>query len=330
MPVLMDKIVILELQNAAGMKARVLNYGATISHLWLPDQKGNLYDVMLGYENDEGYLQPDNPYFNCTIGRYANRIANGQFEANGQQIKLHIAGQRHCLHSGPMGFDKKFWEVIDLQKDAITLCLVSPDNEGGFPGNLTTRVTYRLTDKNTLQIIYRNHCDAACPVNLTFHGYFNLGGADISQHHLMVTAAQLLETDEALIPTGKILDVEQSAYDLRNGIILAKLLNQGIMLDHCYATGISGENHLKARLKGSLFSMDVWSNMPGLQVYTGNGLHPDIRGVKYAGGYQAHAGICLEAQFYPDAPNHGHFPSPWLIPDQPREDVIEYRFTGID
>jgi aldose 1-epimerase len=328
MPVVMDKMVISELQNAAGMKARVLNYGATLSHLWMPDHKGNLYDVILGYENDEGYFQADNPYFNCTIGRYANRIANGQFEAKGRQFKLNNDGQKHCLHSGSMGFDKKFWEVLDLQADAITLQLQSDDGEGGFPGHLITKVTYRLAENNTLQLHYHSQCNAACPVNLTFHGYFNLGGADISQHHLMIPADQLLETDEALIPTGKILDVEQSPFDLRQGMLLANLLNQGIMLDHCYVTGIAGKNHLKAQLKGNLFSMDVWSNMPGLQVYMGNGLHTNILGVKNAGGYKAHAGICLEAQFYPDAPNHSHFPSPWLLPDQPREDMIEYRFTA--
>lgn len=329
MPVIMEKMLIYEISNDAGMRARVLNYGASLTHLWVPNSTGQVHDVLLGYDQPQGYLRKDNPYFNCTIGRYANRIANSLFSGNGSQYELENPGQQHLLHSGQKGFDKKYWELISIETDSIVLQNISPDGEGGFPGELTTELTYRLTKDNTLQIRYRHICNKDCPIGFTFHGYFNLGGDSLHSHRLWVDAPHYLEVDNELIPTGVIKAVEHTAFDLRDGVNLEDLLLKGMYLDHCFASGEVNQIHRKARLEGSHIGMEVYSNMPGLQVYTGNGLNPDIKEVKKPYGYLPYTGICLEAQYYPDAPNHSHFPSPWLAANTEREDVIEYRFYGL-
>ncbi len=329
MPVIMEKMLIYEISNGVGMRARVLNYGASLTHLWVPDAKGRVHDVLLGYDRPQDYLRKDNPYFNCTIGRYANRIANSRFHRNGGKYELENPGQKHLLHSGTMGFDKKYWELISVEADSIVLQHTSPDGEGGFPGELTTRLTYRLTKDNTLQIRYLHICDQDCPVGFTFHGYFNLGGEDLLSHRLWVDAPHYLEVDDELIPTGALKAVEHTAFDLRAGVNLGDLFSKGIYLDHCFASGVVNQIHRKARLQGSYLGMEVHSNMPGVQVYTGNGLNTDIKEVKNPHGYLPYTGICLEAQYYPDAPNHSSFPSPWLAAHSEREDIIEYRFCAL-
>lgn len=324
-----EKLKIYTIQNDAGMKAEILNYGATIMSLWVPDTLGNLYDVLLGYRLPTSYLQPDNPYFNCAVGRYANRIKNGCFELNQITYHLDTGGQKHCLHSGPTGFDKKLWQLVEQSNNEITLGLFSEEGEGGYPGRLDVKLIYKLTPDNVLHIRYVSSCDQDCPVNLTFHGYFNLGGKGTGGHQLNIGAMSYLEVDGDLIPSGRTLSVENSGYDLREGRLMAELYAEGITLDHCYVVNTQGNVQQVAKLVGEQLAMTVHSNLPGLQVYTGNGLHPGIEGVKEAGGYSAYDGVCLEAQHYPDAPNHPHFPSAVIKAGEERTDIIEYRFTSI-
>lgn len=317
------------LQNAAGMRAEVLNYGATLAELWVPDKTGELYDVLLGYQHPDSYLRADNPYFNCAVGRYANRINKGAFQYNGVSYRLATGGQVHSLHSGPSGFDKKYWHLINQTDQAIVLGLVSEDGEGGFPGKLEVSVAYELTDNNALRITFVSRCLNSSPVNLTFHGYFQLGGKGTAGHHLTIDGDSYLEVDQDLIPTGRPLSVENTAYDLRRGVRLGNLYDTGIDLDHCYVVNPEGKMKRVASLYGEKMGMTLYTNLPGLQVYTGNGLHPGILGVKKISGYQAYDGLCLEAQYYPDAPNHAHFPSPWILAGEERQDLIEYRFEPL-
>jgi aldose 1-epimerase len=322
-----EKLQIYTIQNDAGMKAEILNYGATIMSLWVPDKLGNLYDVLLGYRLPASYLQPDNPYFNCAVGRYANRIKNGCFELNQITYNLDTGGQKHCLHSGPTGFDKKLWQVVEQSNNEITLGLISENGEGGFPGKLEVKLIYRLTENNILHIKYITCCGQDCPVNLTFHGYFNLGGKGTGGHHLSIDAMSYLEVDGDLIPSGRTLSVENTVYDFRVEKLLSPLYAEGITLDHCFIVNTEERLNQVAKVVGEQLTMTVHTNLPGLQVYTGNGLHPGIEGVKKAGGYSAFDGVCLEAQYYPDAPNHAHFPSPVIKAGEERTDIIEYRFS---
>ncbi len=322
-----EKLLIYTIQNDAGMKAEILNYGSTIMSLWVPDTLGNLYDVLLGYRLPASYLQPDNPYFNCAVGRYANRIKNGYFALNEIGFTLDTGGQKHCLHSGPMGFDKKLWQVVEQSNNEITLGLISENGEGGFPGALEVKLIYRLTENNIIHIEYISRCDQDCPVNLTFHGYFNLGGKGTGGHQLNIDAMSYLEVDGDLIPSGRTLSVENTMYDFRVEKLLSPLYAEGITLDHCFIVNTEKQLKQVAKVVGEHLTMTVHTNLPGLQVYTGNGLNPDIEGVKKAGGYTAFDGLCLEAQYYPDAPNHAHFPSAVIKAGEERTDIIEYRFS---
>jgi len=306
------------------MTATILPYGAILMSLVVPDGKGNLIDVVLGYDTPKEYSH--NPAcFGATIGRYANRIGNGVFRLAGKSYSLARNEGNHHLHGGKRGFDQVPWivDVLPTKNDQrIRLLYQSKAGEEGYPGNATCAVTYSVTDLGGLTIEYWAETDHATPISLTNHSFFNLAGnrqGSISDQHIAVPANVFLDTDEDKIPTGKLLPVNGTILDLRRPTHLGSLLEQlPEGLDHGYVLPVSQGS---LRLAGEAFSpitgltMEVFTTYPTVHVYTANhldGSTPGKAGVRYP----AHAAYCFETQNYSDAPNHPEFPSAILYPHQ--------------
>lgn len=310
------------LRNTAGVEASIITYGATLTALTVPDRDGLMEDVVLGHETLSGYLEA-NPYFGSIVGRYANRIAGGTFTLDGEAYTLARNNGPNHLHGGVKGFDKVNWEVAEVIEDTnqvgLSLNYISVDGEEGYPGTLTVRVTYLLTEDNQLIVDYEAITDKATPVNLTQHAYFNLaGGGSIEEHHLTLAASHYTPVDSTLIPTGEILPVEGTAFDFRSGKRI------GDQIDHddpqlVYGGGYD-HNFVLDRVSGDLMPaatvlepesgriLEVHTTKPGIQFYTGNFLDGSITG-KGGVQYGRRTGFCLETQYYPDSPNQPNFPS---------------------
>lgn len=317
------------LTNAHGLEMRVITYGGIITSLKVPDRLGHLDDVVLGFDTIDGYLN-DPPYFGAIVGRYGNRIANGQFTLNGTTYKLATNNGPNHLHGGVNGFDKMVWNAVpgDTPEGvSVTLTRTSPDGEEGYPGTLQASVRYTLTDKNELAIDYRATTDKATPVNLTQHSYFNLAadGADILEHELTIHASRYTPVDATLIPTGELASVEGTPFDFRKSTpIGARIdadnvqLKNGGGYDHNWVLDRAGSGlQPAARLVDpkSRRTLDVATTEPGLQFYSGNFLDGSITG-KGGRVYNRRSGLCLETQHFPDSPNHPSFPSTILQPGQ--------------
>ncbi|MGQ9577238.1 MAG: aldose epimerase family protein [Candidatus Aminicenantales bacterium] len=325
------------LGNSQGMRAKLINYGATLISLEVPDRNGQFADIVLGHNNLEGYLRREtNPYFGSTVGRYANRIAKAMFLLEG--VEYHLAsndGPNH-LHGGLKGFDQVLWEAEPFEEPqavAVRFSYLSPDGEEGYPGNLACTVTYRLTEGNELRIDYAATTDKPTPVNLTHHSYFNLAGegqGTILDHELMINADHYTPADDQLIPTGEIAPVKGTPFDFTIPKTIGAEIDQvrgGY--DHNFVLR-KGENslHLAARLyeprSGRL--MEIMTTEPGLQFYSGNFLDGTIVG-KSGLAYPKHSGLCLETQHFPDSPNHPDFPSTILRPGEKYSSTTIHRFT---
>ena len=307
------------------MKIRVLTYGATLASVQSPDRTGTLSEVTLNFDKLEPYLQR-HPYFGSTVGRYANRIAFGKFKLRGKEYQLTTNDGPHHLHGGKNGFDRKLWKAgrILYATDAATLQLTydSPDGEEGYPGNLRSTVTYTLNTDNEIVIEFQASCDAPTIVNLTNHAYWNLSGkkgSTILDHRLTVAADEYLPVDKTLIPTGKLAPVEGTPFDFRKphtvGERIAQLPGDPGGYDHCFVLEEQDGApavRLAARLADPASGrvLEVLTTQPGLQFYSGNFLD----GKPLNGGYPKHGGLCLEAQHFPDSPNHPDFPPTVLIP----------------
>ena len=327
-----DSVFQYTLANAKGMLVKILNYGGTITDIMVPDKKGEMGDVVLGFDSLGGYLQKDNPYFACLVGRYANRIANAKFTLDGKTYSLYNNDHGNSLHGGLKGFDKVIWKVKDHNQPMLALEYNSKDGEEGYPGNLTAIVVYSLTDNNELKIDYRATTDSPTPVNLTNHCYFNLSaGKDstILDHVLMLDANKYTEVNDKLIPTGKLPDVKGTPMDFTK----AKKVGQDIDkvpggYDHNWVLNKKGNS---LQMIGSLYHpasgryMEVFTTQPGIQFYTGNFLH----GLKGRNGevYQQHAALCLETQHYPDSPNQPSFPNTILKPGETFHQTTIYKFS---
>lgn len=330
--------------NANGVEMRVTNYGGIITSLRVPDAQGELGDVVLGYDNLEGYLE-ESPYFGAIIGRYGNRIDEGRFELDGEAYQLATNNDPNHLHGGNRGFDKVVWEAEPFsgaEGSGLVFTYTSPDGEEGYPGTLTARVTYTLTDANELIFDYEATTDEATPVNLTQHSYFNLGGhdsGDILDHDLMINADEFTPVDETLIPTGELEPVEGTPLDFRQPTAIGaridaenQQLAYGLGYDHNFVLNREGQADdelvLAARLydPGSGRVMEVLTEEPGLQFYSGNFLDGSITG-KHGAAYEHRSGLCLETQHYPDSPNQPHFPSTILRPGETYSTRTIYRFT---
>ena len=313
-----------KLANSHGIQIQLMEYGATLTSLKIPDPKQGLVEVTLGFDHLDEYLRHQF-YFGCTVGRVANRIANGQFTLQDQTIQLYCNENAYShLHGGSQGFDKVFWQG-QQQDNTVTFTHSSTANAEGYPGNLATTVIYQLTKDNELKIHYRATTDAPTPVNLTNHTYWNLRGAgsgDILAHELEIFASQYLETDHRHLPTGQVLAVGNSALDFQSRKTIGKHLAQIRGYDHCYL--LQGELAARVRDPDSGRVMEVRTTKPGMQFYSGNYL-ADTQIAQHR-RTQQWGGFCLETQSFPDAVNQPHFPSIILLPEEVYEHTTTYQF----
>jgi aldose 1-epimerase len=332
-----QEVFLYEMVNAKGMRARLIDYGAILVSLEVPDRKGKPADIALGFDDLESYIKR-NPLFGAVVGRYANRIANARFTLDGVEYKLTAnAGKNHIHGGGKKRFDKVVWRGLPIHgKEAVLVRFVhrSKDGEEGFPGNLDCTVTYVLTDKNVLKISYEATTDKPTIINLTNHSYFNLAGAgsgDVLGHEVMINADKYTPAGEGLIPTGEIRSVKDSPLDfIEPGKIGARIekLKETRGYDHNYVLNKSGSSPgLAARVyePASGRVMEVYTTEPGMQFYTANGM----RNIKGKGGkvYQRHYGFCLETQHYPDSPNKPNFPSVVLRPGKEFKSETIFKFS---
>ncbi len=334
-------IYLYTLKNSSGMEAQITNYGGIIVRLLVPDRSGRIDDVVLGYDSLADYIK-DNPYFGCIAGRYANRIAAGKFSLNGKEYTLARNNGPNHLHGGNKGFDKMVWEPAeDKEKNgqSLTLSYLSKDGEEGYPGNLSVKVKYTVTDQNELKIQYSATTDSPTVVNLTQHSYFNLAGAgkgDILSEELMINADRFTPVDSTLIPTGELREVRGTPMDFtRPTAIGARIdsndeqLHFGRGYDHNFVLRREGRGLvLAARVydPGTGRLMEVSTTEPGVQFYSGNFLDGHNIG-KGGRSYKHRYGFCLETQHFPDSPNHPSFPSVMLKPGEVHTSTTVYKFS---
>jgi aldose 1-epimerase len=317
------------LRNSNGMQVAVLNYGAIITELLVPDAAGELANVVLGLDGLDGY-RGTHPYFGALIGRYANRIARGTFELDGRQFRLDINEAPNTLHGGSAGFDRFPW-AASIEAGCLVLKRLSPDGEQGFPGNLRVQVRYWLTDDNILHLRCLAETDAATPVNLTQHSYFNLaGGGPIHDHQLMIAASTYTPIDAASIPLGGFAAVAGSPFDFRS----ARAIGSQIDDDHPQLRFGKGYDHnfvldrgapaVSLRDPQSGRVMELWTDQPGVQFYSGNFLDGSLgRGGRV---FNYREGLCLEPQHFPNSPNIAAFPSTILRPGERYTHSSSYHF----
>jgi aldose 1-epimerase len=330
------------LTNAHGIEVRVITYGGIITSIRAPDRSGHLDDIVLGFDSLAGYLR-DSPYFGAIVGRYANRIANGQFSLDGTTYHFTKNNGPNTLHGGVRGFDKVLWTGEPFQTDSgvgVTLRYTSKDGEEGFPGTLTARVTYTLTPRDELIVDYEATSDKATPVNLSQHTYWNLHGAgngDILDHVLTLDAAAFTPVDSTLIPTGEFAPVAGTPFDFRAATRVGARIGQdntqlrfGRGYDHNWVLDRAGGAGLvhAARVvePTSGRTLDVSTTEPGVQFYAGNFLDGTIKG-KSGRVYAHRSGLCLETQHFPDSPNHPNFPSTILRPGATYRSRTVFRFS---
>lgn len=325
------------LKNKNGAEACVTNYGGRLVSVMVPDKKGQMTDVVLGYDNVNQYVTTDGNY-GALIGRYGNRINQAKFSLDGTEYALPANDGMHCLHGGPKGYHTRMWDAKQLNDQALELTYLSKDGEAGFPGNLNIKVTYTLTDDNAVDIKYEATTDKKTVVNLTNHSYFNLSGvpgSDVLDQEIMINADNYTPVDETLIPTG-ISTVAETPLDLRTPVAIGKHINdpfdqlqKGRGYDHNWVLNSNGDKSVlaaKAYSPTSGIALSVYTNEPGIQFYTGNfmdGKDTGKHGVKYP-----HRGaFCLETQHYPDTPNHPDFPTVVLNPGEKYLSECIYKFT---
>jgi aldose 1-epimerase len=328
------------LTNSNGMRVGITNYGGRVVSILAPDWQGNLADVVLGFDDLDGYLG-NNPYFGALVGRYANRIAKSKFTLDGVEYTLAQNDGPNSLHGGLKGFDKVVWTAQEIAKDhsILNLTYLSKDGEEGYPGNLSVKVTYTLTDKNELWIDYTATTDKDTVLNLTNHSYFNLAGegnGDILKHEMMINADRFTPVDATLIPTGELRNVEGTPFDFRKPTVIGaridgsdEQLKLGRGYDHNFVLNRTGHGlTLAARVTepNSGRVLEVLTTQPGIQFYTGNFLDGTVRG-KGGKVYGHRFGFCLETQHFPDSPNQPGFPSAELKPGQTYHEITIYRFS---
>ncbi len=330
------------LSNAKGMEVKIINFGAIVQSLKVPDRDGKPADVVLGFDTLDGYAA-EHPYFGAVVGRYGNRIAKGKFSLDGKEHTLATNNPPNALHGGLKGFDKQVWTATPLEGDdapGLRLQLVSPDGDQGYPGTLTVTVTYTLTDDNGLEIQYEAATDAPTVLNLTNHSYFNLNGAgngDILGHLVMINADRFTPVDETLIPTGELRPVAGTPFDFNSPKPLGRDINEddeqikyGLGYDHNFVLKkeTPGALTLAARVHSpeSGRVMEVFTEEPGLQFYSGNFLDGTNKG-KGGKVYQHRFGFCMETQHFPDSPNQPGFPSVVLRPGDKYATKTMYKFS---
>lgn len=324
------------LHNAAGMEVSILAYGATVRSVIVPTADGKKIDVCLGYDTIEEYIN-NSGHFGGSIGRVANRIGGSAFDLDGVHYPLAPNTPPHHLHGGIHGWDTKIWNyTTNTDENSVTFTIKSADMEEGYPGEVKASGKFTLTEDNRMVIEYSAVTDKTTPINMTNHWYFNMNGqasGDILNHSLQLFADAYTETDDALIPTGKILPVEGTVYDFRAGkkigtdfAVVRALATAGY--DNNYCMGNPGEFKKFAVLRGdqSGITMTGYTNMEGVQLYTGNQIH-DRKG-KANADYHDMSGMCLEPQHYPDSVNKPNFPGCIVQPGETYYHHIEFAFEG--
>jgi aldose 1-epimerase len=343
------EIDIYTLTNSLGMEVTVLTYGGILQSIKVPDRRGRLANVTLGFDNLDDYVERNDPYFGTITGRYANRIAEGRFTLDGVEYQLDINNPPNHLHGGFVGFDKQVWEVTDTFKDrnsvGLELFYLSEEGEGGegegegYPGNLATTVTYTLTNDNEIVMHYFATTDAPTVVNLTNHAYWNLAGegsGSIDGHLLKLNASHYTPVDATLIPTGEIAPVAGTPFDFTRATEIGLRIRDsheqllfGRGYDHNFVLDRKGDGlELAARLthRGSGRVLSVYTTEPGIQFYSGNFLDGTLVGTS-GRTYRQGDGLALETQHFPDSPNKPEFPSTVLRPGETYDTTTIYAFS---
>jgi aldose 1-epimerase len=335
------KIYSYTLKNSSGMKAEIIEFGAIVRTLFVPDRSGKFSDIVLGYDDLSGY-ENGSSYLGAIVGRYGNRIAKGKFTMDGKEYQLTVNSGTNHLHGGAKGFDKVLWkaEPVESKTDpALKLTYVSKDGEEGYPGTVTVTVTYTVTKDNELRIDYEGTTDKTTILNPTHHSYFNLTGdftKKILDHELMIKADTLTPVDANLIPSGELKKVEGTPFDFRRPEKIGARINEkdeqlrfGIGYDHNWVLNDYSKN---VRLSAAVYDpqsgryMEVLTDQPGLQFYSGNFLDGTAKG-KDGILYAHRTGLCLEAQLFPDSPNKKNFPSAVLKPGEVYHQTTIYKFS---
>lgn len=322
------------LTNKNGIEVKIINYGGAITSIKAPDRNKVFKNVTLAFDSLDGYLQKGNPCFGCLVGRYANRIGKGKFTIDGKTYSLALNNNGNTLHGGLKGYDKVVWDAKALpEANGLALSYNSPDGEENFPGNVKINVDYKLTDDNALVIEYHAVTDAATPINLTNHAYFNLSGGDdttVLDHELTIKATGYTEADDTLIPTGKLIPVKDTPLDFTTVKKVGKDINQ-VQPGYDHNFVLDNENSVLQRIatlyhKSSGRVMQVATTQPGVQLYTGNFLDGNLKHTPGGIKYNRYAGLCLETQHYPDSPNKPTFPNSILRPGQQFHHITTYTF----
>ncbi|NUQ61740.1 MAG: galactose mutarotase [Pirellulales bacterium] len=329
-----EAVVRYTLRNANGLSASLINFGAAVTELNVPDRQGKLDDIVLGFDN-LGQYETQSPYFGCVVGRVAFRIPGGRFELDGRTYQLELNRGEHHLHGGTKGFSWVVWRAEPLEAKegpAVRFSYHSPDGDQGYPGNLDAAVVYSLTDRNELKIDYTATADRPTPVNLTHHGYFNLAGAgsgDVLDHVVWINADHYTPTDAAMTPTGEIAPVAGTVFDLRKPLRIGDRHAETGGFDLAYLQNHAGGSlELVARVEEPSGErvMEVLSTAPAVIFYTGKWLPERIDG-KRGQVYKRFGGLCVETGHLPGSVHHKAFPSTILRPGQTYRQTCVYRFS---
>lgn len=334
------------LSNKNGMEVCITNFGGRIVSLVVPDKNGKQTDVVLGYDNIAQYADSVNSPsdFGAAIGRYANRINKGKLNIDGKDIQLPINNYGHCLHGGPSGWQYQVYDAKQLNDTTLQLTILSKDGDNNFPGNVKASVTYTLKSNNSLDIVYRATTDKETVINMTNHSYFNLNGdpsKDVENCILYINADKYTPSDSTFMTTGEIAKVDNTPMDFRKPTAIGKNVNNfsfdqiknAMGIDHnwCLNTYKNGKGD-DTKVAASLYSpktgimLEVYTNEPGIQVYTGNFLNGKVKGKKGI-AYNKHASCCLETQKYPDTPNKKDWPTANLKPGEEYYSHCVFKFS---
>ncbi len=335
------EVYLYSLQNKLGAELKVTNFGATVVSLTMPDKNGNYKDIVLGYDNLKSY-ENGTSYFGAIVGRYANRISKGKIKINGKLYQLSVNEGENQLHGGKIGFNKMLWTAktfVSKDGPSIELTLLSPDGDQGYPGKVTLNVTYTLTNNNELKISYEGTTDKTTVLNPSHHSYFNLTGNfsnTILDHQLKINANEFTPIDKEFIPTGKIESIVNTPLDFRKLTAIGAHINDNfeqLKFAHGYDFNwVLNNYNKKVREVADVYEpttgryMQVFTDQPGLQFYSGNFLNGTEIG-KNGIHYNFRTGFCLEAQHYPDSPNEPQWPSVILKPGQIYRQTTIYKFS---
>ncbi|WP_321332422.1 aldose epimerase family protein [uncultured Bacteroides sp.] len=327
------------LKNKSGMEVCITNFGGRIVSIMVPDKSGTMKDVVLGFDSISDYINIPSD-FGASIGRYANRIKHGRMVINGDSIQLPINNFGHCLHGGPKGWQYQVYEAKPINETTLELTRKSPDGDENFPGNVTAKVTYTLTDNNSIDIKYEATTDKTTVINMTNHSYFNLSGNAenlITDNLLYINADKFTPVDSTFMTTGEISPVANTPMDFTTPKPIGQDINKydytqlknGNGYDHNWVLNTAGDiKQVAARLYSPIsgITLEVYTNEPGIQVYSGNFLDGTVKGKKGI-IYKQRTAVCMETQHYPDSPNEPQWPSVILKPGQTYHSHCIFKFS---